>query len=138
MITLIPNLPELQYTAYFYSKNENMILPLWLPNDSTGQIISAQSGGNSPRPLVHDTLRRAINALGGTITGVLIDRYKDDLYYAYIRVKKNNVSYDIDSGLTDALCLALMTGVRIDVNKEILNEYGIKVTKELLEKALNS
>ena len=134
----MPNLPDLQYTAYFYSKNENMILPLWLPNDSTDQILSTQSGRISPRPLVHDTLRRAINALGGVINGILIDRYKDGLYYAYIRIKKNNVFYDIDSGLTDALCLALMTGVRIDVNKEILNEYGIKVTKELLEKALNS
>ncbi len=76
--------------------------------------------------------------MGGTVIGILIDRYKDNLYYAYIRVKKNNVFYDIDSGLTDALCLALITGVKIDVNKEILNEYGIEVTKELLDKALNS
>lgn len=132
----MPNIPEAEYTAYFYCKEENMILPLSLNKESVDMILEVQGEEKNPRPQVHNTLKRVIKALGGKVISVLIDNYKDDLYYAYIRIKKDRLIYDIDSDLADALCVALINNVPMNVNKEILKDYGIKITKDLLIQAL--
>ncbi len=76
------------------------------------------------RPLTHDLLKASIEALGGEIQDVVINRLEDHTYYAAIRIKKDGELIDVDSRPSDAVALAVhyTPHLPIYVADEVLDE----------------
>jgi bifunctional DNase/RNase len=78
----------------------------------------------SPRPLTHDLLVAAVEALGGEFQDVVISELKDHTYYATIRVLKDGETVEIDSRPSDAIAVAVTCdpNLPIYVSEEVLSD----------------
>lgn len=96
-------------------------------------ILLAREGSPEPRPHIHNTAKRLINALDGTIEGIIISGYDNEIFYSYIRIAKGGKKIDIDAKPSDAIAIALRTKVPIYVDKQVAKSVGVKITPEMLE-----
>ena len=134
LLTIIPN-PD-RYTVYFLRKKELIILPVTIPYKGVDIILSTNEMCKDHDPDLFNTTKRIIGSLGARITGIKIYMYKENTFYTYICIENRGKEYDINSDFADALILAIRCNTTILVEEKVLNECGIKVTKELLERSL--
>ncbi len=78
----------------------------------------------TPRPLTHDLLVSAVDALGGEFQDVMITELKDHTYYAVLRVRSEGELIEIDSRPSDAIAVAVSCDppLPIFVNEDVLND----------------
>jgi hypothetical protein len=124
--------PTQNFTAYLFNKEKKIILPLILSPDAGKSLMSALAEENEPRPEVHDTIKRIILSLGGVVECVVISGYHDEIFYSYVLLKKDGVSFDIDARPSDSLCVAARCKAPILIENDVLGLTGIEITKELL------
>lgn len=80
----------------------------------------------TPRPLTHDLLEDAIEALGGAVVKVQIDDLKADTFLGRIFLKqKSGKTVVLDARPSDAIALALGTGAPIHVARPVLDRAGL-------------
>lgn len=77
-----------------------------------------------PRPLTHDLIAEAVEAMGGELDSVVINELKDHTYFASLRVKCDGELIEIDSRPSDAIAVAVTCDptLPIYVEEEVLNE----------------
>lgn len=78
----------------------------------------------SPRPLTHDLLVNAVEAMGGEFQDVIISELKDHTYYAVLRVRSEGELLEIDSRPSDAIAVAVTCDpmLPIYVSEDVLND----------------
>ena len=79
---------------------------------------------DTPRPLTHDLLVGAVEALGAEFQDVMITELKDHTYYAVLRVRNEGELIEIDSRPSDAIAVAVSCDpmLPIYVNEDVLND----------------
>ncbi|MEZ6067858.1 MAG: bifunctional nuclease family protein [Planctomycetaceae bacterium] len=80
-----------------------------------------------PRPLTHDLLKGAIEALGAEVQDVVITQLIDHTYYAVIRLRQDGGLVEVDCRPSDAIALAVHYEPHLP----------IYVAEEVLSQALN-
>ncbi len=83
-----------------------------------------------PRPLTHDLLRSVIDSLGATVRFIVVNDLKSDTFYAKIILNVDGKQIEIDSRPSDALALAVRTGVPIYADEAVLDKAGIFLDAE--------
>lgn len=73
------------------------------------------------RPLTHDLLANVITALDGRLVRVVIDDLKDGTYFAKLVVRRGESETYIDARPSDAVTMALRTGVPVFVAERVMN-----------------
>lgn len=82
----------------------------------------------TPRPLTHDLLVGAVEALGGEFQDVVISELKDHTYYAQLRIRLDGELVEVDARPSDAIAVAVTCNpplpiyVAEDVLNDVLNE----------------
>lgn len=78
----------------------------------------------SPRPLTHDLLVNAVEALGAELDSVVINELREHTYYAQLRVRHNGELIELDSRPSDAIAVAVTCEppLPIYVAEEVLEE----------------
>ncbi len=84
----------------------------------------------SPRPMTHDLLRDAFEAVGGEVVDVVIDELKEGTFFAKIRYIHNGEEGLLDSRPSDAVALAVRVNAPIYVAPLVLEEAGIPTDDE--------
>ncbi|WP_337173196.1 bifunctional nuclease family protein [Paludisphaera sp.] len=74
------------------------------------------------RPLTHDLLANAIDALGGELADIYISELRNHTYYAKLRIRHEGELIEVDSRPSDAIALAVAVDVPIYVAEEIIDE----------------
>lgn len=76
------------------------------------------------RPLTHDLLVAAVDALGGEFQDVMITELKDHTYYAVLRVRSEGELIEIDARPSDAIAVAVTCDPQLPifVNEDVLND----------------
>ena len=111
-------------TYYFIQKEYKIVLPIEYKNTKN---------------IYEDTYIRTLNALNVKIERISIYLYLNNKYYAYLRIKNNNQSYDINTSIANALnILDRIPDTKVYADINVLKYQGIKITKELIEKSLMS
>ena len=137
--TIISNNDPLNsFTLYLFEKKNKILIPIALTEGSAHAIIDAQNKIETPRPHIHNTLKRLILGLGAKLTGAIIYKEHEGIYYTYLRLENKKQVLDIDAKATDALCVATRMNKPIFIYSNVLDKVGIKVTKELLDAATNT
>ena len=77
-----------------------------------------------PRPLTHDLLASMISALGAEVDHILISNLVKNTFYARVYCNRNGGTVDVDARPSDAIALAVRTGVPIYVNEEVLTQVN--------------
>ena len=76
------------------------------------------------RPLTHDLLVSAVEALGGEMQDVVITELRDHVYFARLRVRQEGEMVEIDARPSDAIAVAVTCDppLPIFVSEDVLND----------------
>lgn len=119
-----------QRVVILKEKNSERYLPIWIGPAEADAIAVKLQGVSVPRPLTHDLLCSVIGALGATVDSVIVCDLKSDTFYAKIVLNVDGSQAEIDSRPSDALALAVRTGVPIYVEEAVLDKASIMLDKE--------
>lgn len=121
-------------TIYFICRGRRIIFPLEI--DIGKMKENMEMGGVLPSTLC--TLKSIIRILESKVEKVNLYMISDNIKYAYITINNVSKSWEVNSDFYDAFILAKEFNAPIFVKDEILNEYGIPVSEELIRESLNS
>jgi bifunctional DNase/RNase len=76
----------------------------------------------NPRPLTHDLVNNAVEAMGGELQDVFISELRDHTYFAKLRIKHEGELIEVDARPSDAIALAVTAKVPIYVAEDVLEE----------------
>jgi bifunctional DNase/RNase len=101
-------------------------LPIWIGPWEANAIAMKLQGLSPERPLTHDLFAGVLAELGATIREVVIADLADETFHARILLETADRVVEIDSRPSDALALAVRTGVRIFATEEVLDRAGVE------------
>ncbi|HZU97024.1 MAG TPA: bifunctional nuclease family protein [Planctomycetota bacterium] len=100
-------------------KDGGRVLPI-VCGMAEGQALAlCASGFEPPRPMTHDLLVSVVDALGGLVLRVVVTEVKDDTFYARLHVERADGEVSIDARPSDALNIAVRSGVPIFVEEGV-------------------
>ena len=124
------SLMNYQRVVILKEKAADRYLPIWIGPAEADAIAVKLQDVTVPRPLTHDLLRSVIDALGATITSIIVSELKNDTFYAKIILNVDGGQMEVDSRPSDALALAVRAGVPIYAEEVVLDKAGILLDKE--------
>jgi len=95
-------------------------LPIIIGAFEAQAIALELEGISPPRPLTHDLLKSVITNVGATVLEVVIDELRDNTFFAKIILDVSTIENSVDARPSDAIALAVRTGVPIYVEEEVM------------------
>jgi len=95
------------------------VLPIWIGQAEAMGIAMVLSGVESKRPMTHDLLKEILTKLDAELARVEITELKEETFHARLLIKSNGKEFEIDARPSDSIALALRTGAKIFVSKEL-------------------
>jgi len=119
-----------QRVVILKEKGTNYYLPIWIGPAEADAIAVKLQNVELPRPLTHDLLQSMISTLGGTLNYIVVNDLQNDTFYAKLYISVNGQQMEVDSRPSDAIALAVRTGVPIYVEESVLDKAGIMLDED--------
>src|SRR3712207_722935 len=100
-------------------------LPIWIGPWEASAIAMKLQGLTPERPLTHDLFTTTLAELGARIDRVVISTLAEETYHARLFVELDGRTIEIDSRPSDALALAVRSGVRIFAAEAVLDQAAL-------------
>lgn len=113
------------YALLLEVKGEQTRLPIIIGETEAQSIAIALEGHKTSRPLTHDLFKSFAKSFEINITEVVINRFKDGLFYSELHCVKDGEETIIDARTSDAVALALRFDAPIYANNQVVEEAGI-------------
>lgn len=124
------SLMNYQRVVILKEKASDRYLPIWIGPAEADAIAVKLQGVAVPRPLTHDLLSSVIESLGAVVNSIIVNDLKNDTFYARVILDVDQKQVEIDSRPSDALALAVRTGVPIFADESVLDKAGIMLDGE--------
>lgn len=124
------------YVLILGDKNSNRRLPVVIGGNEAQSIALGIERQKSTRPLTHDLFLKFADTFNVKILEVVINRFRDGVYYAMLVCQQGNELVMIDARPSDAIALAVRLNCEIYAYESVMEEAGIVM--EDLEKETNS
>ena len=124
------SLMNYQRVVILKEKMAERYLPIWIGPAEADAIAVKLQGVDVPRPLTHDLLRSVIDALGATISSVIVSELKNDTFFAKVILNVNGGELEVDARPSDALALAVRAEAPIYAEEAVLDKASILLDKE--------
>ena len=106
-------------------KGRERYLPIWIGLREGLSIDQALRNEIPRRPLTHDLLRNAVEALDGEISFIIISELLENTFYARVAIKtQGGRQIELDSRPSDAIALALRFEAPVYVEEWVLEDAG--------------
>jgi uncharacterized protein len=115
-----------QHVVILKDLERERFLPIWIGPWEANAIAMKLQGLTPERPLTHDLFAGVLEELGVTIREVVIADLADETFHARILLEAGGRIHEIDSRPSDALALAVRTGVRIYAAEAVLERAGVE------------
>ncbi len=116
-----------QHVVILKQSERDRYLPIWIGPSEANAIAMRLQGLSAERPLTHDLLVSVLAALGASISRVVVTHVIEGTFHA--RLYLENASGDeseVDSRTSDAIAVAVRTGLPIYVDERVLDEAGVE------------
>jgi len=100
-------------------------LPIWIGPCEAEAITIELQDVEIARPVTHDLLKNVVEEVGGTVSHILINELRDQVFYARLFVDLNGEMLEIDCRPSDAIAVAVRAKVPIFVEEAVMEEAGI-------------
>ena len=124
------SLMNYQRVVILKEKMSDRYLPIWIGPSEADAIAVKLQGVAVPRPLTHDLMTSVIDTLGAVVNSIIVNDLKNDTFYAKVMMDVGEKQVEVDSRPSDALALAVRTGVPIYVDESVLDKAGILLDGE--------
>ena len=108
-------------------------LAIWIGPCEAEAITIELQNTEVARPLTHDLLKNSIEGLGGTVSHILINDLRNQVFYATLFVDIDGDVKEIDCRPSDSIALAVRANVPIFVEEHVMEEAGILPEPDLQE-----
>ncbi|HYW90118.1 MAG TPA: bifunctional nuclease domain-containing protein [Chloroflexota bacterium] len=98
------------------------VLPIWMGLFEGDAIAIALVHAAAPRPLTFPFAARLLEAAGGRLQEVRIERLVDETFYAQVVVDSPSGRRTFDARPSDAIALALETGAPVSVARPVMDQ----------------
>jgi len=103
------------------------LLPIWIGHSEAEAIVLLLNNQSHSRPMTHDLLANVIGVLGTKVESVIIDKVVGSTFYATVCLNKDGRLIQVDARPSDSIALALKTGARIFIDKDVMNAAAHQV-----------
>ncbi len=124
------SLMNYQRVVILKEKDSDRYLPIWIGPAEADAIAVRLQEVSVARPLTHDLLRSIIDALGATVSYILVSDLTNDTFFARIAMEVDGRSLEIDSRPSDAIALAVRAKVPIYADESVLEKAGVRLDQE--------
>ncbi len=115
-----------QHVVLLKETDRERYLPIWIGPWEANAIATRLQGVTPERPLTHDLFASTLAELGVKVTRVIVSSLSEEPFHATLELELDGRSYSIDARPSDALALAVRTGVRIFAATEVLDRAGVE------------
>ena len=123
-----------QHVVLLKETERERYLPIWIGPWEANAIATRLQGVTPERPLTHDLFVAALTELGVKLRRVIVSSLAEETFHATLELERDGQTYSIDARPSDALALAVRTGVRIFASTEVLDRAGVEPETEVDEK----
>lgn len=106
------------------------VVPIAIGPAEAQSIAIGMSDLESPRPLTHDLLLRAVDATGARIRRVDVVGMRRDTFLAELEIESSGGVVRIDARPSDCIALAVRCGVPIGVDRRLFDRASVAVVQE--------
>jgi hypothetical protein len=101
-------------------------LPIWIGPWEASAIAMKLQGLVPERPLTHDLFASVLEELGVRVDRVVISTLAEETFHARLYLEAGGRTVEIDSRPSDALALAVRSGIRIFAAEAVLDQAGLR------------
>lgn len=118
------------YALIMGEKDSKLRLPIIIGEYEAQSIAIAIEGIENRRPLTHDLFKSFAENFDINITEVIINRFKEGIFYSELHCVKEGETSIIDCRTSDAIAIALRFKCPIYTYPQIIEEAGIEMEEE--------
>jgi bifunctional DNase/RNase len=100
-------------------------LPIWIGPWEASAIAMKLQGLTPERPLTHDLFATTLDELGVRVDRVVISTLAEETFHARLFLERDGQTWEVDSRPSDALAIAVRSGVRIYAAEAVLDQAGL-------------
>jgi len=100
-------------------------LPIWIGPCEAEAITIELQDMEIARPVTHDLLKNVIGEMGGTVSHILINELRDQVFYARLFIDVTGEMMEVDCRPSDAIAVSVRAKVPIFVDESVMEEAGI-------------
>lgn len=120
-------LPTNQPIVLLKERDGERYLPIWIGAVEATAIAFALQGVVTQRPMTHDLMKSILEEVGISVDMISIVELRDGTFYSTIRLNANGSTHEISSRPSDAIALAVRTGVPIYAAEDVIEEASITI-----------
>lgn len=120
------------YALIMGEKNAKLRLPIIIGEAEAQSIAIAIEGYENRRPLTHDLFKSFADNFNINITEVVINKFKEGLFFSELLCEKDGETTIIDSRTSDAIAIALRFKCPIFTYQQVMEEAGIEIDDETI------
>ena len=113
------------YVLIMGDKNSQRRLPIVIGSAEAESIAVGIEKHKNGRPQTHDLFIRFAHEFGIEVLEVVINRFRDGIYYAMIVCKQGDDLTMVDARPSDAIAIAVRVGCEIYAYETVMEEAGI-------------
>ncbi len=113
------------YVLILGDKNSKRRLPIVIGSSEAESIAVGIEKRKNGRPHTHDLFIRFAHEFGIEIMEVVINRFRDGVYYAMLVCKQGDDLTMVDARPSDAIAIAVRLGCEIYAYESVMEEAGI-------------
>ena len=113
------------YVLILGDKNSQRRLPIVIGSAEAESIAVGIERHKNGRPHTHDLFLRFAHEFGVEIMEVVINRFRDGVYYAMLVCKQGDDMTMVDARPSDAISIAVRIGCEIYAYESVMEEAGI-------------
>src|SRR5438105_2709660 len=121
-------LPTNQPIVLLREREGERFLPIWIGPVEATAIAFALQGIVTQRPMTHDLLKSVLEEVGVTIERIVITELRETTFYATLEMARDGAQYSVSSRPSDAIALAVRSGVPIFAAPDVLSDAGSSTT----------
>lgn len=96
------------------------VLPIWIGVIEASAIAFELEKVQLNRPMTHDLMKMAVEALGATVSEVRVVDLKENTYYAVVLLERDGKQIELDARPSDAMAIALRSKARVYCSEDVL------------------
>lgn len=114
-----------QHVVILRDTGHDRYLPIWIGPWEANAIAMRLQGVTPERPMTHDLFSQALSELGVTLKRIIVSDLAVDTFRARLLLQVDGRELDLDARPSDAIALAVRSGVPIFATDSVLDRAGV-------------
>jgi bifunctional DNase/RNase len=123
-----------QHVVLLKEIDRERYLPIWIGPWEANAIATRLQGVTPERPMTHDLFIATLAELGVKLQRIIVSSLAEETFHATIELERDGKTYAIDARPSDALALAVRTGIKIFASTSVLDRAGVEPETQVDEK----